>query len=62
MGNKDFKKWERAVSKCRCLIKKGGWNPLTNYDLILLLDIDIYGKLNLFSFGVKPIVHIIKYG
>ena len=30
-GNKDFKKGRQAGSRGGCL-KKGGWNPLRNYD------------------------------
>ena len=30
-GNKDFKKGEQAGSRGGCL-KKGRWNPLTNYE------------------------------
>ena len=30
-GNKDFKKRRQAGSRDGCL-KKGGWNPLRNYD------------------------------
>ena len=34
-GSKDFKKRGQARSRCRCL-KKGSWNPLTNYKPIWL--------------------------
>ena len=35
-GNKDIKKGVQAGSRGGCL-KKGGWNPLTNYALEILV-------------------------